>query len=379
MSKNYYDTLGVSKNATQDEIKKAFRKLAHEHHPDKKSGNEAKFKEINEAYQILGNEEKRKQYDQFGSTFNSATGGTGGFNNAQGFGGGGFNWQDFARQNSGGGGGFSFNGEEFDLGDIFGDVFGFGGGHSRSRTKSYVGEDIEIVLTIDFKEAIFGAEKIIYLEKYDTCENCQGSGAEVGSKISTCPECKGTGQIRQAQRTIFGTIATNMVCPTCNGAGEKPEKFCSKCHGSGRVKNKKEIKISIPTGIDENQQIKISGGGHTGEKKHRAGDLYVSFRINKDKKFVRQGQNILTKLNIDFVQATLGDKIEIETLDGAVNLKIPEATQTGKILVLKDQGVPELNRPNRRGDLLVEIFVKTPEKISRKAKKLLEELKNELA
>lgn len=374
MSKNYYDILGVSKSASQDEIKKAFRKLAHEHHPDKTNGNEAKFKEINEAYQVLGNEEKRKQYDQFGSTFNNA----GGFGNGQGFAGG-FNWQDFARQNSGGSG-FSFNGEEFDLGDIFGDVFGFGGGRNRARqSRSNAGEDIEIVLTIDFKEAIFGAEKFVILEKYDICENCHGSGAEIGVKIVTCPECHGSGQVRQTQRTILGTIATNTICPTCNGSGEKPEKFCHKCHGAGRIKIKKEVKIEIPAGIDENQQIKISGAGHVGEKKQRAGDLYVSFRINHHKKFVRQGQNILLKLEIDMVQATLGDKIEIETLDGLVNLKIPEGTQTGKILVLKDKGVPELNRSSRRGDMLVEIFVKTPEKISRKAKKLLEELKNELS
>ncbi len=371
-NKDYYELLGVSKSASQEEIKKAFRKLAHEHHPDKKSGDEAKFKEINEAYQVIGSEEKRKQYDQFGSAYNSA----GGFNAGQGFGGG-FNWQDFARQNSSGG--FSFNSEDIDLGDIFGDVFGFGGGRSRAgRARTSVGEDIEIVLTIDFKEAIFGAEKLIYLEKNDTCDGCQGSGAEAGSKISTCPECKGAGQIRQTQRTIFGNIATNVVCGTCHGAGEKPEKFCSKCHGSGRVKNKKEIKISIPAGIDENQQIKISGAGHAGEKKIRAGDLYVSFKINPDKKFVRQGQNILTKLSIDFVQAALGDKIEIETLDGVVSLKIPEGTQTGKVLSLSNKGVPELNRPNRRGDMLVEVVVKTPERISRQGKKLLEELKNEL-
>lgn len=374
-NKNYYDILGISKSATQDEIKKAFRKLAHEHHPDKKSGNEAKFKEINEAYQTLGNDEKRKQYDQFGSSFNNA----GGFNAGQGFGGFSGNWQDFARAQSNGGS-YSFNGADFDLGDIFGDLFGgFSHSRSKSHSKSNRGEDIEISLAINFEEAIFGTEKIINLEKQVICSKCAGTGAEEGSKIITCPECHGSGQIEHTQRTIFGVFATASICPTCEGAGKKPEKYCHACHGQGRVKDKQEIKITIPAGINEGQQIKISGAGQAGVKKGPAGDLYVSFRIAPHKKFIRQGQNILLKLEIDIAQASLGDKIEIETLDGLVSLKIPEGTQTGKVLVLSNKGVPEINRPNRRGDMLVEIFVKTPNKLSRKAKKLLEELKEEIA
>jgi len=378
MSKNYYDILGVSKTATADEIKKAFRKLAHEHHPDKAHGNEAKFKEINEAYQVLGNEEKRKQYDQFGQTFNGQ-----GFNAGAGFGGQGFNWQDFTRQ-YGNQGGFrtniNFDDLNFDLGDLFGDFFG--GSNRRSKSRSYereqTGEDIEIQMTIGFKEAVFGTEKIIALEKQDVCDKCNGSGSEPGSKTITCPECKGKGQIEQTQRTIFGVFTTRSVCNTCAGEGKKPEKFCSKCYGEGRVKNKKEIKIKIPAGIDEGQQIKISGAGNVGLKGASAGDLYISFKINPDKIFAREGNNILSQIEIDITQAALGDKIEIETIDGRVILKIPEGTQSGKVFILKEKGVPELNRPGHRGDMIVEVIVKIPTKLSRAGKKILEELKEEL-
>ncbi|MDD5289673.1 MAG: molecular chaperone DnaJ [Patescibacteria group bacterium] len=376
-NKNYYDTLGVSKTATSDEIKKAFRKLAHEHHPDKKGGNEAKFKEINEAYQVLGNEEKRKQYDQFGQTFSN---GAGGFN-AGGFNGQGFNWQDFARQ-AGGQGNFGGQNFDFDLGDIFGDFFSarggsaFGGGGRHKRGQQRSGEDIEVQINIGFREAVFGAEKIISLERQDVCEKCNGKGHEAGVKIITCPECKGVGQVRQEQRTIFGVFASVGVCPTCAGVGKKPEKFCSKCHGAGRTKNKKEIKIEIPAGIDEGQSIKISNAGNAGEKGSAAGDLYISFQIRPDKIFTREGENILTKIEINIAQAALGDKIEVETLDGIVEMKIPEGTQSGKIFILKDRGVPILNS-HGRGDQLVEVVVKIPTKLSRKEKQLLEELKNE--
>lgn len=371
MSKNYYNILGVAKTASQDEIKKAFRKLAHEHHPDKKHGNEAKFKEINEAYQVLGNEEKRKQYDQFGSAFNNAAGGQG-----AGFGGQGFNWQDFARQYGGQQGGFSSQNFDFDLGDIFGDFFGGGGRRGRGRSRQRGGEDIEVQMTIDFREAIFGAEKIISLDKQDVCEKCDGKGYETNEKIITCPECKGAGQVRQEQRTIFGVFASVGVCPTCAGEGKKPEKFCSQCHGAGRIKNKKEVKIKIPAGIDEGQSIKVSGAGNVGEKGSVAGDLYISFQIRPDKIFTREGENILTKIEINIAQASLGDKIEVETLDGTVEMKIPEGTQSGKIFILKGKGVPILNS-HSRGDQLVEVVVKIPTKLSRKEKQLLEELKSE--
>lgn len=374
MAKDYYSILGVSKNASQEEIKKAYRKLAHQHHPDKKGGDEAKFKEINAAYQILGNQEKRSQYDQFGTTFDSAGGGF-----SSGMGGQGFNWQDFARQYGQGQGGFrtNVNFDDFDLGDIFGDLFGMGGGR-RGRARRQGGEDIQITMTIDFREAVFGAEKIIRLDKLDTCSQCQGNGYENKTKIITCPQCNGKGQTQHTQRTVFGIFSTATVCPTCKGEGKKPETYCNQCHGEGRVKNKKEIRISIPAGISVGETIRINGQGNVGPKGSAPGDLFVSFNIQSDREFEREGYNIISKAEINISQAALGDKIEINTLDGPVKLKIPSGTQSGKIFVLKNKGVPVLNSPGRRGEQQVEIIVRVPKNLSRKAKKLLEELKIEL-
>jgi len=367
MPKDYYKTLGVDKSASQEEIKKAFRKKAHEYHPDKDGGDEAKFKEANEAYQTLGNKEKRSQYDQFGTTFDSA-----------GMGGGqGFNWQDFARQQ--GQGGFRSN-VNFDdlggLGDIFGDLFNRGGG--RSQTRRQGGEDIQINMNIDFREAVFGAEKNIRLDKLDTCEKCKGKGYDDKTKIITCPECNGKGQTQHTQRTIFGVFSTATTCPTCKGEGKKPESYCSDCHGEGRKKNKKEIKITIPAGISGNETIRINGQGNVGSKGSAPGDLFVSFNIKSDKEFERQGYDIFSKAEINISQAGLGDKIEISTLDGPVKLKIPSGTQSGKVFVLKNKGVPVLNSPGRRGDQQVEVVVKVPRNLSRRAKKLLDELNREL-
>jgi molecular chaperone DnaJ len=364
MSQDYYKTLGVDKNASQDEIKKAFRKLAHEHHPDK-GGDDKKFKEINEAYQTLSNKDKRAQYDQFGSTFNNA-GGTGGF------GGAGFNWQDFARGAQGQTqGGFGFE----DLGDIFGDFFGGGRGSSRGRT-AQTGEDLEMIMDIDFNDAVFGAEKEISMDKFDTCSKCSGAGHDKAEKIIKCPQCNGSGRITQAQRTMFGTFATEAICPTCHGRGDKPEKYCSVCHGSGREKVNKKIKIKIPAGIDEGQTIRVSGGGHVGKNGAGAGNLYVSFRIKKNNKFIRDRENIHSKLKLNIPQVVLGDKVEVETVDGKVSLKIPSGTQPGKVFVLKGKGVPVLNS-SKRGDHLVEVDVSIPTKLSRSEKKLFEELKKQ--
>ncbi len=389
MSKDYYSILGVSKSATQDEIKKAYRKLAHKYHPDKEGGDEQKFKEINEAYQVLGNKEKRAQYDQFGTTFDSV-----GFEGGQGGKESGFNWQDFAKQYQGfnfGQGGFRTNinfddfftrdesvfGESFgDLGDLFGDFFGFSTNRRRSAAsrESRRGEDIELVMTIDFREAVFGAEKIIRIEKMESCQKCDGKGYEAGTKIITCPQCNGRGKIQQTQRTFFGVFTSTSVCPTCKGEGKKPEKFCSKCHGDGRVKIKKEIKIKIPAGISEGETIKISGQGNSGLKGSKAGDLYISFKIKPDKEFKRDGYDILSQTEINIAQAALGDKIIINTLDGPVRLKIPAGTQSGKIFILKGKGVPILNKPGQRGNHLVKVIVRIPERLSKQQKKLLEEL-----
>jgi len=362
MAKDYYKILGVNKTASQDEIKRAFRKLAHQHHPDKAGGNEQKFKEINEAYQVLSNSQKRQQYDQFGSTFEQARsqGGFGGFN-------------DFASafRNSGGA---SFDFGAGDLGDIFGDLFGFGGNRSRGRAGSASsGADIEAEITIDFREAVFGSEKTITLTKDETCSRCQGSGAEPGSKINTCPECKGTGQVL---RSIGFGISFNSVCPACGGQGQKAEKDCSVCHGGGIEKKTRQIKVKIPAGIDNGQMIRLSGEGQSVGRSGKSGDLYLRIKVTPDREFKRDGYDILTEAQISFSQAALGDKVSIDTLDGKVKLKVTEGTQSGKVFRLRGRGVPHV-QGRGRGDQLVRVIVKTPTDLSRKQKELLKELEKE--
>ena len=367
MGKDYYSLLGVSKNASQDEIKKAFRKLAHKYHPDKNgSGDEAKFKEANEAYQVLSKPEKRKQYDQFGSTFDN----TGGFGGGQGF-----NWQDFARQAGAQGGARSnVNFDGFDLGDIFGDLFG-GGGRSRRQAG---GSSLEYRMEISLKESAFGAEKVVNIDKQDVCDNCAGKGYDSKAKIIFCPECKGSGRVIQQQRTMFGVFQTQAVCPTCQGQGKKPDKFCTKCHGAGRAKKIKQLKIKIPAGINQAESIKLTGEGEAGEKGSLAGDLYITFIIKPEIGFKREGYNILSKERINIVQATLGDKIEVKTLEGMVKMKIPAGTESGQVFKLADKGTYKLHGRGR-GDQLVEVEVKTPRSLSRKAKKLMQELADEIS
>ncbi len=369
MGKDYYKILGVDKNSTKEQIKKAFREKAHKYHPDKKDGDEKKFKEVNEAYQVLGNDEKKKQYDQFGSTFEDQ----GGF-------GGGMNWDDFmkyARQ-----GGATYSNVDFDfgdlgdiLGDLFGSGFGFGGSRTRAKTRSS-GRDIEVSLALDFKEAVFGTEKTIELEKLVICDKCKGNGAEPGTKITECKTCNGQGQVQRVQRTILGNIQAVTVCPDCQGEGKTYETPCSKCSGQGRIKQKVQIPVKVPAGIDNNMTLRMSGEGEAGIKGNKAGDLYIHIQVKPDPDFKREGDNIITKASINFSQAALGDKIPIKTVDGEVNLKIPAGTQSGKILVLKGKGVPKFQRYGR-GDHLVEIDVKTPENLNKKQKKLLEELRDE--
>lgn len=355
MSKDYYSILGVPKTATEEEVKKAFRKKAHEHHPDKKGGDEAKFKEINEAYQVLGNKERRARYDQFGSAYENgqAGGARGGF-------GGGFGAE-----------GFNINMD--DLGDIFGgfgDIFGFGGGQKRRQAAR--GHDLEVRLTIDFLEAVFGTEKTITLTKTVTCAKCAGSGAEPGSKIETCSTCKGSGHVTQIQRTIFGQMQMQTPCQTCHGEGKIITKPCTKCSGSGVTKEQVELTIKIPAGIDTGETIRLTGQGEAGPKGTPAGDLYVHVQVNHDRRFIRQGENIVSNAEITFPQAALGTSIDVETIDGNVSLKIPAGTQSGKVFMLKDKGVPSL-RGRGRGDHLVTVIVKTPTNLSRKQKQLLEE------
>jgi molecular chaperone DnaJ len=382
MGKDYYNILGVAKNATKDEIKKAFREKAHLFHPDKPGGDEKKFKEINEAYQVLGNDEKRQQYDQFGSTFDQQ----GGF-------GGGMGWEDFMRAARQGGfsgdfsaggtprdaGGSAFGGDMGDLGDILGDLFGGGfgfGGTTRRRRTTTRGRDIEVDLNLDFKEAVFGTEKIIELYKLTTCDKCNGNGAEPGTKIITCKTCEGQGHVRTVQRTILGHIQTVRDCPECQGQGKSYEKSCSKCSGQGRVKEKKQLNVKIPAGIDNGVSLKMAGEGEAGIKGGKTGDLYIHIHVRQDSYFKRENDNILTSLEIPFSTASLGGKIPVKTIDGEVDLKIPAATQSGKVFILRGKGVPHFQHYGR-GDQLVNVNVKTPAHLSKKQKELLEELREE--
>lgn len=359
MAKDYYNILGVNKNATKEEIKKAYYKLAHKHHPHK-GGDEAKMKEVNEAYGVLGNEQKRQQYDSFGQTFDGASGFGG-----QGFGG----FSDFSEafRNSGGQTSYEFNFN--DIGDVFGDFFG--GQRSRGRSSSRAtGLDIQAELKVDFNDAVFGIEKKIKINKDIVCNHCTGSGGEPGSKVSTCSTCKGNGQV---VRNIGFGIGFPSVCTSCNGQGSQVDKKCSNCRGSGVVKNDEEIKVKIPAGIDDGQTIKLVGKGAAGTRGSATGDLYLLIRVIPRPGFVRDGYDIRTVSDISFTQAALGDKIDVETISGPVKLNIPEGTQTNKIFNIKGKGVPHLNS-NKRGDHLVKVVVKTPTRLSKKQKDALREL-----
>lgn len=362
--KDYYKILGVPRDASQEEIKKAYRKLAHKYHPDKKGGDEKKFKEINEAYQVLSDAKKRKQYDQFGTMFDG-----------QGF--------DFTKQGPWGFGNFdnfedvfsNIDFEDIGLGSFFENFFG---GYQTSRTERKTrGNDLTVDLEISLEEAAFGAQKEIELEKFDVCGECNGSGAEKGTKFKECFRCHGKGKIDQSFKTFFGIMRKIGFCPDCRGKGKIPEVLCGNCSGTGRKKELKKIMVQIPKGINENEFIKIAKEGEVGEFGASPGDLYVRIKIKKHPLFERRGDDIYYVLPINFSQAALGDKVEIPTLYGNVKLKIPAGIQSGKLLYLRGRGIPHLNKWGM-GDMYVKIKVKTPEKLSSKAKKLLEELKNEL-
>lgn len=364
MSKDYYKILGVEKSASSDDIKKAFRKLAHEFHPDKQGGDEAKFKEVNEAYQVLSNVEKRQKYDQFGSDFAQQ----GGF-------GGGANWDDFMRAARGGqGGGMNFDFGGIDLGDLF-SGFGFGGGRG-GQGRQRRGNDIQVDVQLEFRDAAFGIEKEIRLTKNNACDVCGGNGAEPGSAMKSCDTCKGTGQVRRVQQTILGAMQSVSTCGTCHGQGQSPEKKCKHCNGSGITRSESKYVVKIPAGISDGESIRLSGKGD-GASGGASGDLYVTVHVKDDPRFAREGFDIHTEAHISYPQAALGGEIDIETLDGTKTVKIPDSTQSGQQIRLKNLGVPYLQRSGR-GDHFIHVIVDTPKRISRKARKLLEELESEL-
>lgn len=360
-NRDYYDTLGVSKSASADEIKRAYRKLATQHHPDKTGGDEAKFKEISEAYEVLGDDKKRQSYDQFGQA------------GAQG--------NPFGGGAGGGAGGFDFNGMEFDLGDIFSQFMGgsgFGGGGRGQRPQ---GRDIEMRLTIDFHEAVFGVEKTIALSIDDLCEVCKGSGAKPGTSLKTCQTCGGRGQVTRMHNTILGQMQQASVCPDCHGKGKVPETPCEACRGTGVQHRKRELPVRIPAGIDSGATIRVSGQGAATVGSGAKGDLYLHITVRPDPRFRRNGQNIVSTATIGMVEAALGTEIPVETVDGEVILKIPAGTQSGKFFRLSNRGIPLLQqRPataGRRGDHLVEVSVEIPSKLSPKQRELLEQFEAE--
>lgn len=361
MAKNYYETLGVDKKASKDEIKKAFRKLAHEHHPDKTGGDATKFKEASEAYSVLSDDKKRAEYDTYGRTFSEA--GAGGFNpGAGGFG-------DF--------GGFDFSGMggegmEFDLGDIFGQFFG--GARQSTQTRQKRGSDISIDVEISFQEAVFGVERKIIISKTALCDVCHGNGAEPGSALKTCPTCNGKGKIHETRSSLLGTFSTVRACSTCNGSGKVPEVKCKKCHGLGVQKKQEEISIKIPAGINDGEMIRLGGAGEA-VAGGSAGDLYIKVHVKRHPTFRKEGSNLVMDLNIKLSTALLGGEYAIQTLDGEIKLIIPSGITFGEILRVKGKGVP-IDR-NKRGDLMVKINIQLPHKVSKSAAKLIEELKKE--
>jgi molecular chaperone DnaJ len=354
--KDYYHILGVQKGASEDDIKKAFRSLAHKYHPDKKGGDEAKFKEVSEAYAVLSDAKKRAQYDQFGAY--TAGGQGGGFS--------GFDFSDFAR-NFQGAEGFGGHGVEFDLGDIFGDFFG---GGRRTRRGRDISMDIEIL----FRDAIFGTERRILVTKTGLCDSCGGSGAKKGTGMVTCASCNGKGQIRESRNTFFGNFATARTCPTCKGRGETPKEPCAECRGEGAQRKQEEVHVVIPGGVEDGEMIRMPGRGEA-LPGAPAGDLYIKIHVRSDKLFTREGNNLLTALTIKLTDALLGAEYRLQTLDGETTLAVPQGVAQGELLRIRGRGVPYGR--GSRGDLLVRVDIEFPKKLSRIAKDAVEKLRSE--
>ena len=368
--KDYYQILGISKNASSEDVKKAFHKLAHKHHPNK-GGDEKKFKEINEAYQILSNKEKRDQYDRFGRVFE---GGVGGEQNADSGFTWGWNWGNNAGPGSEPEVDFDFEG----LGDIFGDLFGFGQNRREKKGRNIKkGKDINIDIEVSLEEILSGATKKFFLKKMVPCARCKGMGAEPGTSINECFSCRGTGEVQQIKRTIFGSFTHSAICPECGGEGYRPGKFCNVCKGEGRIKKEEEIEIFIPAGVDTNQVIRVEEKGDAGRKGGKPGNLYARILVKKHPVFDRKGDDLYISLPISFSQAALGSEIEIPTLEKkGIILKIPSGTESGEVLRVSGKGIPHFSSYGR-GNLYVELVVKTPKKLTKKQKELLERMREE--
>ena len=353
--RDYYEVLGVQKGATDAEIKKAYRKLAKENHPDLNPGDkaaEARFKEANEAYEVLSDSDKRARYDQFGFA---------GVDPNYGAGSGGY------------GGGFDGSFDFGDLGDIFGSFFGgsgFGGGGRSSRNGPQRGESLRVGLTITFEEAAFGCEKEVVLERVEQCETCHGSGAAPGTSPETCSNCGGSGQVQQRRQTPMGVFATTGPCPRCGGKGKIIKSPCRDCGGSGQVRRRKTIKVNIPAGIDDGQIVSLRGQGNAGKNGGPAGDLLITVMVQPHELFRRDGVDVFCEAPITFAQAVLGAELEIPTIDGKVKYSIPEGTQTGTVFRLKGKGIPVLNGRGR-GDQYVTVTIETPRNLNKEQKEAL--------
>ncbi len=366
MSKDLYEILGVSRDASADEIKKAYRKMAHKYHPDKGGGDEEKFKEVNEAYQVLSDTQKKAQYDQFGSTEPGGGfggGGAGGFGGGAG-GAGGFDFGGFQQA----GGGFEFDGEG--LGDMFSDMFGGG------RSGGGRGRDVQTLLEITFADMISGVKKDVTLRMNTKCVTCAGTGGAKDAKEETCKTCKGAGKIQKMMRTMLGNFAQTIVCPDCRGKGKSFSKPCAECGGDGRAVQSVTVSVEVPAGIDNGQTLALTGKGEAGAYGAPAGDLLVEIRVTPDKRFTREGNDILSQAHITISQAILGDKIRVQTVESEVTMKIPAGTQSGEVFRIRNKGVPAL-RGFGHGDHMVTITVDIPTKTNRTQRKLAEQLKAE--
>lgn len=357
MQKDYYNVLGVEKGASKDEIKKAFYKLAHKYHPDKKGGDEKKFKEVNEAYQILSDEGKRSKYDQYGSGYENMSGG---YQNQ-----GGFEGFDFS--------GFQNGGAEFDFGnlnDIFSDFFTGGGGRQRARR----GRDISTEIQISFEDAVFGVNRKILITKTSNCDTCHASGAKPGTKMETCKKCNGQGKIHEAKKSFLGVISSTKICEECTGRGEVPKEKCEKCRGAGVLRKEEEISLAIPVGIRDGEMVRMTSMGEA-VSGGTPGDLYIKINVTPHPVFKREGHDLVMDLNLKLSDALLGTKYPIKTLDGNIEVTIPEGVSINEVLRVRGKGIPISK--SKRGDLLIKLNIKLPNKLSKKSRELIEDLKKE--
>ncbi len=358
MSKDYYEILGVQKSASKEELKKAFYKLAHKYHPDKKGGDAAKFKEASEAYAVLSDDKKRAEYDTYGRVF-SESGGAGNAGQAGGFGG-----FDFSQFTQGGANGFGF-----DFEDIFSDFFG---GRSSGRTER--GRDISIDLQLSFSEAVFGSDRKIIITKTSVCSECKGNGGKHGTEMITCSTCNGKGKIKESKRSFFGTFVVERTCNECHGKGKVPKEKCPVCKGVGVMRREEEIEVKIPAGVDDGEMVRLGGAGEA-VAGGTAGDLYIKIHVSRHPLFKKEGNNLVTELKIKLTDALLGADYNLQTLDGVEKIKIPAGMTFGETLRVKGKGVPF--EKNRRGDLMIKIQIELPKKLSKEAEKVIEQLKKE--